>query len=72
VSDTGIGIAPDKRDRIFERFYRADASRGIDCHHAGLGLAIVKGYVDLMGGTLDVESVMNQGTTFRIRLPVAA
>jgi signal transduction histidine kinase len=72
VSDTGIGIAPDKQDQIFERFFRADSSRGADGAHAGLGLAIVKGYVDLMGGTLDVESELNRGSTFRIRLPMPA
>jgi signal transduction histidine kinase len=70
VSDTGIGIAPDKQDHIFERFFRADSSRGLDGAHAGLGLAIVKGYVDLMGGTVDVESEVDRGSTFRIRLPV--
>jgi signal transduction histidine kinase len=72
VSDTGIGIAADKQDQIFERFFRADPSRGTDGTHAGLGLAIVKGYVDLMGGTLDVESEVNRGSTFRIKLPVAS
>jgi signal transduction histidine kinase len=69
VTDTGIGIAPDMRDHIFERFFRADSSRGLDGAHAGLGLAIVKGYVDLMGGTVDVESEVDRGSTFRIRLP---
>jgi signal transduction histidine kinase len=70
VSDTGIGVAPEKQGQIFERFFRADPSRGADGANAGLGLAIVKGYVDLMGGTLDVESEVNRGSTFRIRLPV--
>ncbi len=72
VSDTGIGIEPEKQGQIFERFFRADPSRGADGANAGLGLAIVKGYVDLMGGTLDVESEVNRGSTFRIRLPVPA
>jgi heavy metal sensor kinase len=70
VTDTGIGIAPHMRDHIFERFFRADSSRGLNGAHAGLGLAIVKGYVDLMGGTVDVESEVDRGSTFRIRLPV--
>ena len=69
VSDTGIGIAPEARERIFERFYRIDPSRGSDDLHAGLGLAIVKGYLDLMGGTIDVDSTEGQGSTFRVRLP---
>jgi heavy metal sensor kinase len=72
VKDTGIGIAPDARQLIFERFYRSDPSRAAEGLHAGLGLAIVKGYVDLMGGKIDVESTVGQGSTFRLRLPVQA
>jgi heavy metal sensor kinase len=70
VRDTGIGIAPEARDHIFERFYRADPSRRAEGLHAGLGLAIVKGYVDLMGGTITVESTPGQGSSFRLQLPV--
>ncbi len=70
VSDTGIGIAPEARELIFERFYRADPSRGTDGLHAGLGLAIVKEYLGLMGGTIEVESQEGQGSTFRVHLPV--
>jgi signal transduction histidine kinase len=71
VRDTGIGIRAEARQHIFERFYRADAARGgEDGLHAGLGLAIVKGYVDLMGGTIHVESTEGQGSTFHLELPV--
>jgi heavy metal sensor kinase len=70
VSDTGVGIPAEAREHIFERFYRADPSRGEDGLHAGLGLAIVKGYVDLMGGTIRVESAEGRGSTFRLELPV--
>jgi heavy metal sensor kinase len=70
VQDTGIGIAPEARERIFERFYRADPSRNADDLHAGLGLAIVKEYIDLMGGKITVESMEGQGSTFRVDLPV--
>jgi heavy metal sensor kinase len=70
VQDTGIGIAAEVRERIFERFYRADPSRGGDDLHAGLGLAIVKEYIDLMGGSIGVESIEGQGSTFRVLLPV--
>jgi signal transduction histidine kinase len=70
VTDTGIGIAREARDHIFERFYRADPSRNADDLHAGLGLAIVKEYVDLMGGRITVLSEEGQGSTFRIDLPV--
>ncbi len=69
VRDTGIGIPETARPHIFERFYRADPSRQSDGLHAGLGLAIVKGYLDLMGGSIDVESVEGQGSTFNVRLP---
>jgi signal transduction histidine kinase len=70
VSDTGIGIAPEAREHIFERFYRVDPSRGCDDLHAGLGLAIVKEYIDLMGGSIGVESTEGQGSTFRVLFPV--
>ena len=70
VRDTGIGIDPEAREHIFERFYRADPSRHADGLHAGLGLAIVKGYVDLMGGTIMVESTKGKGSTFRLELPI--
>jgi heavy metal sensor kinase len=69
VKDTGVGISPEAKTHLFERFYRADPSRGGDGLHTGLGLAIAKGYVDLMGGDLAVESVEGEGSTFRIRLP---
>jgi heavy metal sensor kinase len=69
VRDTGIGIPPNARTQIFQRFYRADPSRHADTLHAGIGLAIVKGYVDLMGGTIGVDSD-NRGSTFRVQFPV--
>jgi heavy metal sensor kinase len=69
VRDTGIGIDPSARSHIFERFYRADPSRQADGLHAGLGLAIVKGYLELMGGTIEVESTQGQGSTFCVSLP---
>ncbi len=71
VSDTGIGMTADVRGRIFERFYRADASRTATGVHAGLGLAIVKEYVTRLGGTISVESEQDRGSTFRVTLPGA-
>jgi signal transduction histidine kinase len=68
VRDTGIGIKPEAQERLFERFFRADPSRHADTPHAGLGLSIVKSYVDLMGGTIRVES-SEAGTTFTVELP---
>ena len=64
VRDTGIGINPSELEHLFERFYRADPSRHADTPHAGLGLAIVKSYVELMGGTIKVES-SEAGTAFK-------
>jgi signal transduction histidine kinase len=72
VHDTGIGISKEAFGHIFERFYRADPSRHASELHAGLGLSIVKGYVNLLGGTITVESQMGHGSTFRVRLPNAA
>jgi heavy metal sensor kinase len=71
VRDTGIGITPDAQTHIFERFYRADPSRQATGLHAGLGLSIVKGYMDLMGGSISVESREGEGSTFRVRMPAA-
>lgn len=71
VKDTGIGIAPEHLDRIFERFYRVDKARSRDVGGTGLGLAIVKHMVQSFGGSIDLESEVGQGTTFRVRLPVA-
>ena len=71
VRDTGVGIGPEAKAHLFERFYRADPSRAGDGLHAGLGLAIVKGYVDLMGGGIEVESVEGRGSTFRVLLPAS-
>jgi signal transduction histidine kinase len=70
VKDTGIGMTPEVRAKIFERFYRADPSRTQTGVHAGLGLAIVKEYVDRLGGTIDVQSEPGVGSTFRVALPL--
>jgi signal transduction histidine kinase len=71
VRDTGIGMSPEIQSRIFERFFRADQSRHATGIHAGLGLAIVKEYVDRLGGTIEVVSEPDSGTTFRVSLPAA-
>ncbi len=72
VRDTGIGMTAEVRERIFERFYRADSSRHATGVHAGLGLAIVKEYVARLNGTIVVESEPGVGTTFRVTLPAPA
>jgi two-component system, OmpR family, heavy metal sensor histidine kinase CusS len=69
VRDTGIGMTDDVKSRIFERFYRADASRTATGIHAGLGLAIVKEYLDRMGASITCTSERNVGTEFVVTLP---
>lgn len=69
VQDTGIGIASDELDKIFERFYRTDQSRQRESGGSGLGLAITKALVDAHGGWIKVESELHVGTIFTVRLP---
>ena len=69
VEDTGIGIAYENMDRIFERFYRVDKSRSQNVDGTGLGLSIVKHAVQSMNGTIGVDSVLDKGTKITVRLP---
>ncbi|MBM2817062.1 MAG: hypothetical protein HW421_3824 [Ignavibacteria bacterium] len=69
VKDTGIGIAEDMHERIFERFMQGDVSISRGYEGAGLGLAICKGLVELLGGKIWLESEINKGTTFYFNLP---
>jgi PAS domain S-box-containing protein len=69
VSDTGIGISPEKVNCIFQRFIQEDISYTRKFSGNGLGLAISKGFVDLLGGSIWVESVLNEGSTFYFTLP---
>jgi len=71
VHDTGIGISPAAQDQIFESFTQADASMTRKYGGNGLGLAICKNLVELMSGSIWVESVLGQGSTFHFRLPFA-
>lgn len=70
VKDNGIGIPEEYKQRIFEAFSRVEDSRISRVQGSGLGLTIVKGYVDLMGGTISLESEVGQGSGFLVRLPL--
>ncbi|HDQ41230.1 MAG TPA: hypothetical protein ENN39_09420, partial [Desulfonatronum sp.] len=69
VTDTGIGIPEDKLGRLFQPFVQVDDSYTRSYQGAGLGLAIVKRLVDLMGGSISVDSAVGQGTTVYVVLP---
>ncbi|MDP9371242.1 MAG: sensor histidine kinase [Chloroflexota bacterium] len=71
VADTGIGIPKEDLERVFERFYRTDASRARTSGGFGLGLAIVRDLVGAMGGTVTAESTVGEGSRFRVLLRIA-
>jgi signal transduction histidine kinase/CheY-like chemotaxis protein len=70
IADTGIGIARDKMDMIFDKFTQADSSISRKYGGTGLGLAITKSFVEMMNGTITVDSTPGSGTTFTLRLPL--
>jgi len=70
VSDSGIGIPPEKIDHVFEEFSQADDTTTRDYGGTGLGLPISRRFCQMMGGDITVESTVGQGSTFTIRLPV--
>lgn len=72
VVDTGLGIDPQDVPRIFERFWKADRSRGRDGEGSGLGLAIVRHIVEGHGGHISVRSAPRKGATFTVTLPLRA
>ncbi len=72
VEDTGIGIAPEEQDKIFERFYRVDKSRSKARGGTGLGLAIVKHAAMFHDATISVDSTLGEGTTITVRFPKEA
>jgi len=70
VRDTGIGIAPEDLERIFDEFYRTKAAKEHSEMGTGLGLSIVKRIVETYQGQVDVQSTLGQGSTFTVALPV--
>jgi signal transduction histidine kinase len=71
IEDTGAGIPLQAQARVFERFFRVDQDRARNSGGTGLGLSIVKHVAELHGGHVSVESTLGEGSTFRVRLPVA-
>ncbi|MGD0558743.1 MAG: HAMP domain-containing sensor histidine kinase [Streptosporangiaceae bacterium] len=72
VADQGPGLTEEQAQRVFERFYRADAARTRVAGGSGLGLAIVASLVAAHGGDVGVKSAPGQGATFRVRIPLVA
>ena len=70
VRDDGIGIAPEQQEKIWQRFYQVDASRG-DESGAGLGLSMVQQIAQIHGGRMTLESILGVGSDFTLHLPLA-
>lgn len=70
VADTGVGMTKADLSRIFERFYRVDKARSRESGGTGLGLAIVKHLVDVLHGSIEVDSEVGVGTTFTLTFPI--
>lgn len=72
VIDSGYGIPEESLDHIYERFYRVDKSRSREIGGTGLGLAIARNAVLMHRGTIDVSSVVDEGTTFTVKIPLTS
>jgi two-component system, OmpR family, phosphate regulon sensor histidine kinase PhoR len=72
VADTGIGIPAEEQEQVFARFFRSSLSMAHEIQGAGLGLSLVQTVVEWHGGTVQVDSVEDQGTTVTVRLPRAS
>ena len=70
VSDTGVGIPTAELPRIFDRFHRVEGQQGRSVEGTGIGLALVKELVHLHGGTINVRSMLGEGTEFAVRIPL--
>ncbi|MFQ5996507.1 MAG: ATP-binding protein [Dehalococcoidales bacterium] len=70
VSDEGIGIPPEHRDKVFERFYRVDSPLTLGTSGSGLGLSIAKGHIEAHGGKIWLESAVGKGSKFYFSLPL--
>ena len=71
VEDTGVGLKPEDKEKLFQRFFRTKDAYTQAIEGTGLGLSIAKGIVELHNGKIEVESEYHKGSIFRVRLPVA-
>ncbi len=69
ISDTGVGMSAEDKQRVFDRFYRASTARENAVQGIGVGLSIVKSIVDAHGGEITIESEQGRGTTIGLSLP---
>jgi len=69
ITDTGIGIKPEDMDKLFDKFERLELKRNQNIEGSGLGLFVTKNLVELMGGTIKVNSVYGKGSTFTVMIP---
>ena len=72
VADTGTGIPPDALSQLFNRFYRVPGASGRTHEGSGIGLSLVRELVKLHGGSIEVDSTVGRGSTFRVRIPFGA
>lgn len=72
IKDNGLGLANEKKEHLFDRFYQINSSTSREHEGTGIGLSLVKEFVELMSGTIAVESVLGEGSTFTIQLPITS
>ena len=70
ISDTGIGITTEDINKIFNEFYRSKNAKAADLRGTGLGMSIVKNLIKQYGGSIDVQSQIEKGTTVTISFPI--
>jgi signal transduction histidine kinase len=71
VQDNGIGISPEDKVKVFQKFFRSDDSKAREVPGTGLGLNITKSLIEMQGGRIWFESEFRKGTTFHFTIPVA-